>query len=52
VYAAVLSVALPALQLTPQWEAIYVADGLMLFCLAAARISRGGGSALLRARHR
>jgi len=41
VYAAVLSIALPALQFTPQWEAVYVADGLMAFCLASAWILRG-----------
>ncbi|HVP44940.1 MAG TPA: hypothetical protein VMT32_00105 [Bryobacteraceae bacterium] len=42
VYAAVLSIVLPALQFTPQWEALYVADGLMAFCLASAWIMRGG----------
>src|SRR5579872_5963101 len=41
IYAAMIS--LPALQFTPQWEALYVADGLMLFCLFTARIFRGDG---------
>jgi hypothetical protein len=40
IYAAALSIALPALQFTPQWEALYVADGLMAFCLVSARIFR------------
>jgi hypothetical protein len=45
IYAAVLSIALPSLQFTPQWEALYVADGLMAFCLVSAQILGSGAHA-------
>lgn len=47
-YAAVLSIALPALQFTPQWEALYVADGLMAFCLVSAWIFRSATHGLIK----
>jgi hypothetical protein len=45
-WAALLFVLLPAVQFLPGWEAIYFADGLMLFCLASAWLLRSGRGAL------
>ena len=48
VYAAILSIALPALQFTPAWEAIYTAVGAMLFCLFTEWLLRKKDHSLLR----
>jgi hypothetical protein len=42
IWAAAVSIAVPPLLVLPQWEAIYAADGLMLFVLATEKwMSRG-----------
>jgi hypothetical protein len=40
--AAVFSALVPTIEPLPQWEAIYAAVGLQLFCLATARWARSG----------
>jgi hypothetical protein len=37
-WAGIFSVAVPSIQVLPQWEAIYAAVGAQLFCLASARL--------------
>lgn len=48
IWAAVVTIVLPAFFLFPQYEIMYVATGLMLFCLASSRFALrdGIGSAL------
>ena len=43
IYAALLSILLPLTYLFPQYENKYVAAGLLVFCLASARLARRGG---------
>ena len=50
IWAAVVTIVLPVFLLFPQYEIMYVATGLMLFCLAANRlVVRGGVAAALAA---
>jgi hypothetical protein len=45
IWAAGMSIVLPVFFLFPQYEIMYVATGLMLFCLAAGRLALRGGIA-------
>jgi len=42
IWAALFYVLAPTIRVFPQWEAIYAATGVMLFCLATVRICRSG----------
>jgi hypothetical protein len=44
IWAAAVGIALPIFYFFPQFEIMYAAVGLMLFCLAAARLARGAGA--------